>query len=98
MKGTRTSGIIMIVLAWVIAFFAGREFLKTRELEPIVTGEGVTSMQKLSDYLPALKGTRGDSDVYIVQGAEPGGSVLVLGNTHPNEPSGFLFFSIQPYS
>ncbi|EEV20176.1 hypothetical protein TREVI0001_2338 [Treponema vincentii ATCC 35580] len=59
MKGTRTSGIIMIVLALVIAFFAGREFLKTRELEPIVKGEGVTSMQRLSDYLPALKGTRG---------------------------------------
>jgi len=47
MKGTRTSGIIMIVLALVIAFFAGREFLKTRELEPIVKGEGVTSMQRL---------------------------------------------------
>ena len=90
MKGTKTTGIIMIILALCIAFFAGREFLKTRELEPIVKGEGVTSMQRLSDYLPALKGTRGDSAVYVLQGLEPGGSVLVLGNTHPNEPSSFL--------
>ena len=90
MKGNKTTGIIMIFLSLVIASIAGKEFLKTRELEPIVKGDGVTSMQKLSDYLPALKGTRGDSDIYILQGKEPGGSVLVLGGTHPNEPAAFL--------
>lgn len=90
MKGTKITGLIMIALSLGIAFAAGREFLKTREQEPIVKGEGVTSMQKLSSYLPALKGTRGDSDIYILQGKETGGSVLVLGNTHPNEPSSFL--------
>ena len=90
MKGNKTTGIIMIFLSLVIAFIAGKEFLKTRELEPIVKGDGVTSMQKLSDYLPVLKGTRGDSDIYILQGKEPGGSVLVLGGTHPNEPAAFL--------
>ena len=90
MKGNKITGIIMIFLSLVITFIAGKEFLKTRELEPIVKGNGVTSMQKLSDYLPALKGTRGDSDIYILQGKEPGGSVLILGGTHPNEPAAFL--------
>ena len=90
MKGNKITGIIMIFLSLVIAFIAGKEFLKTRELEPIVKGDGVTSMQKLSDYLPDLKGTRGDSDIYILQGKEPGGSVLILGGTHPNEPAAFL--------
>uniref|UniRef100_UPI0004A376BC succinylglutamate desuccinylase/aspartoacylase family protein n=1 Tax=Fusobacterium nucleatum TaxID=851 RepID=UPI0004A376BC len=90
MKGNKTTGIILIFLSLVIAFIAGKEFLKTRELEPIVKGDGVTSMQKLSDYLPALKGTRGDSDIYILQGKEQGGSVLILGGTHPNEPAAFL--------
>ena len=90
MKGNKITGIIMIFLSLIITFIAGKEFLKTRELEPIVKGDGVTSMQKLSDYLPALKGTRGDSDIYILQGEEPGGSVLVLGGTHPNEPAAFL--------
>ena len=90
MKGNKITGIIMIFLSLVITFIAGKEFLKTRELEPIVKGDGVTSMQKLSDYLPALKGTRGDSDIYILQGKEPGGSVLILGGTHPNEPAAFL--------
>lgn len=90
MKGNKTTGIIMIFLSLVITFVAGKEFLKTRELEPIVKGNGVTSMQKLSDYLPDLKGSRGDSDIYILQGKEPGGSVLILGGTHPNEPAAFL--------
>ena len=90
MKGNKITGIIMIFLSLVIASIAGKEFLKTRELEPIVKGDGVTSMQKLSDYLPALKGTRGDSDIYILQGKELGGSVLILGGTHPNEPAAFL--------
>ena len=36
MKGNKITGIIMIFLSLVIAFIAGKEFLKTRELEPIV--------------------------------------------------------------
>ncbi|MEG1808152.1 MAG: succinylglutamate desuccinylase, partial [Cetobacterium sp.] len=72
------------------AFFAGREFLKMREPEPIIKGVGVTEVQKLSQYFPDLKGTNGDTDIYILKGQEPGGSMLVLGGTHPNEPSGFM--------
>ena len=90
MKGNKKTGIAMIFLSLAISFVAGKEFLKMREPEPIVKGEGVTSIQRLSDYLPDLKGTRGDSDVYIFQGKEPGGSVLVLGGTHGNEPSGYM--------
>ena len=90
MKGNKKTGIAMIFLSLAISFVAGKEFLKRREPEPIVKGEGVTSIQRLSDYLPDLKGTRGDSEVYIFQGKEPGGSVLVLGGTHGNEPSGYM--------
>lgn len=90
MKGNKKTGIVMIFLSLAISFVAGKEFLKMREPEPIVKGEGVTSIQRLSDYLPDLKGTRGDSEVYVFQGKEPGGSVLVLGGTHGNEPSGYM--------
>ena len=90
MKGNKKTGIAMIFLSLAISFVAGKEFLKMREPEPIVKGEGVTSIQRLSDYLPDLKGTRGDSEVYVIQGKEPGGSVLVLGGTHGNEPSGYM--------
>lgn len=90
MKGTKKTAIVFLALSLLIAFVAGREFLKLREPEIIVKGEGVTEVQKLSDYLPVLKGTSADSDIYIFKGKEEGGSVLLLGGTHPNEPSGYM--------
>lgn len=90
MKGNKKTGIAIIFLSLAVAFVAGKEFLKMREPEPIVKGEGVTSIQKLSDYLPSIKGTSGDSDVYVFKGEEEGGSTLVLGGTHGNEPSGLI--------
>ena len=90
MEGNKKTGITIIFLSLLVAFLAGKEFLKMREPEPIVIGEGVTSIQKLSDYLPSLKGTSGDSDIYVFQGKEPGGSTLVLGGTHGNEPSALI--------
>lgn len=86
----KKTGILILFLSLIIAFLAGKEFLNQRKLEPIVRGEGVTEIQKLSDYLPALKGTRGDSDIYIFRGEEEGGSALILGGTHPNEPSSLM--------
>lgn len=44
----------------------------------------------LSDYHPNLKNLNIDTPVFVLKGAEPGGTALVLGGTHPNEPSGFL--------
>ncbi len=35
-------------------------------------------------------GTPADTDVYIQAGDEPGGTVLVLGGTHANEPAGVI--------
>ncbi|MGF6905563.1 succinylglutamate desuccinylase [Fusobacterium sp. PH5-44] len=90
MKGSKKTGILFLALSLLIAFLAGKEFLKMREPEIIVKGDGVTEIQKLSDYLPALKGTSGDSEIYVLKGAEEGGSVLVLGGTHGNEPSGYM--------
>lgn len=90
MVGNKKTGILILIFSAIIAFIAGKEFLKLREPEPIVTGEGVTSIQKLSDYLPSLKGTSGDSDIYVFKGEEEGGSTLVLGGTHGNEPSGLM--------
>lgn len=90
MQGNKKTALLILVLSVVIAILAGREFLKMREEEPIVVGEGVTEIQKLSDYLPSLKGTVGDSDIYVFKGEEEGGKTLVLGGTHPNEPSSSL--------
>jgi hypothetical protein len=62
---------------------------------PIVAGPGVTRVGLLSDYCPSLKGGIGDTNVFFLEGDEPGGTALVIANTHPNEiASGLSAFLI----
>jgi len=84
------STIIISVIILAVAIITGREFLKHRLPEIIVPGPGVTEVRHLSDWYPELKGSRGDTEVYILQGQESGASMLVLGGTHGNEPSGYM--------
>jgi len=57
---------------------------------PIIKGPGVTEVRRLSEFSPGLAGTAGDTNVYVLQGREPGGKALLMGNTHSNEPEGML--------
>jgi hypothetical protein len=70
--------------------FSGREFRSMRAPDAIFPGPGLTAARLLSDYFPPLKGTPGDTPVYVFEGKARGGAVLILGGTHPNEPAGFL--------
>ena len=64
---------------------------KTAESDPeIRPGPGVTGIKKLSDYLPSLANTPGDTFVYFLEGKEPGGTVFVAGGTHANEIAGVI--------
>jgi len=57
---------------------------------PVVKGPGVTAVLRLSEFSPGLKGTAGDTFVFVLQGKAPGGKALLMGNTHANEPEGML--------
>jgi len=71
--------------------FAGISFYKSRYLkEPVVLGPGVTQVKRLSAYFPKIKGSINDANVYILKGSEPGGTILILGGSHPEEPAGRL--------
>jgi hypothetical protein len=75
------SGLILMV-------FAGASFYKSRHLkEPVVLSPGVSQVKKLSEYFTGIKGTTNDSNVYILEGEKPGGTILLLGGTHPEEPA-----------
>lgn len=74
----------------LVAVLVTPAFMAMREPDLIVPGEGVTDIVMLSKYFPALKGTPADTEVYIMEGAEPGGTTLVLGGTHGNEPGGYM--------
>lgn len=58
--------------------------------EPIFPRPGLSEIRKLSDYLPALRNSAGDTEIYVFRGKEEGGNLLVLGGTHPNEPAGLV--------
>lgn len=90
MKKNRVTGAIFLVLALVLAFISADAYSEMHEEEVYVNGPGVTEERMLSDYFPKLKGTNGDSEIYIFEGEKEGGSMLVLGGTHPNEPASNL--------
>jgi len=82
---------ILIALGFVLMAFAGVSFFNSRHLkEPVILSQGVTQVKKLSDYFPGIKGTINDSNIYVLEGTKPGGTILILGGTHPEEPGSRL--------
>lgn len=82
---------ILITLGLVLMVFAGVSFYESRHLkEPVVLSRGVTQVKKLSDYFRGIRGTINDSNIYVLEGAKPGGTILILGGTHPEEPGSRL--------
>ena len=73
-----------------LCVITGKEFLAQHTREQIFPSEGITQKKYLSHFFPDLKNTAGDTEVYIFQGEEKGGHILILGGTHPNEPAGFI--------
>jgi len=82
---------LIAALGTALAVSAGLSFYRSRHLaEPVVAGPGVTRVAKLGDYFGPVRGTVNDANVYILEAGEPGGTVLLLGGTHPEEPAGRL--------
>ena len=84
------SASVLTVLVLLLTLHLARIFRSALVPEPVYPGPGVTGIAMLSDWMPALKGTHGDTEVYILDSGVEGAGMLVLGGTHPNEPSGFL--------
>lgn len=83
-----SSGVLALAVAilWVVI----PDALSMRQPDAIYKGPGVTEVRKLSEFFDGIAGTRGDTEVYVLDSGKPGASALVLGGTHPNEPSGYL--------
>lgn len=90
MQGSTKSAGLMLILAVAVVVAVVSQFTVMHQAEAIRKGPGVSGIRLLSDYFPALKGTPGDTEVYLLDSGKPGGTVLILGGTHPNEPAGFL--------
>ncbi len=80
----------ILALVAVIGFFSGREFLSMRSSDEIFPSPGLTTKRMLSDFVPDLKNTAGDTEVFIFDGPTKGGNLLIVGGIHPNEPAGSM--------
>ncbi len=76
-------------LVWLV--LSGTSFFSSRRLEePVVLSDGVTEVKKLSEYYEGVAGTANDCNIYILEGEEEGGTIFVMGGSHPEEPAGRL--------
>lgn len=88
-KGSPLTALFLLAAVAAICYMSAQSFLSLWKDDVVYPAVGFTP-HALSEWAPELKGTPGDTPVYIQDGAEPGGSVLILGGTHPNEPAGML--------
>lgn len=83
--------IALVLLVAVLTALGAFPLYEHRHYQvPVVAGPGVTKVVKLGEFAPGLKGSMADTDVFVLEGARPGGKALLLANTHANEPAGLL--------
>jgi hypothetical protein len=81
--------LIALILAAAASALASVEFYAMRNYkEEVILGPAVTEVRKLSRYEPSIAGTVNDVNIYILDSGRPGGTVMVLGGSHPEEPVG----------
>jgi len=83
--------IIILVITLLILGLGGYDLYVHRHFEEeIVAGPGVTEVKRLSDWYAPLKDTVHDVSVFVLEGENPGGSVLFVGGSHPCEIAGVI--------
>ncbi|HEX2695289.1 MAG TPA: succinylglutamate desuccinylase [Acidobacteriota bacterium] len=91
MKRERLTKGLMVAAFAALLVLGGAPLARHRHFEvPIVLGPGVTRVAHLSDLCRSLKGTMGDTAIYVLEGSEPGGKAVIMSGTHANEPAGLL--------
>jgi len=90
MKASIWTAAAMLGIALSAIVAVTPRFEAMHQVEAIRKGPGVTAVKSLSDYAAGLKGGAGDTEIYVLDSGRPGGTAVILGGTHPNEPSGHL--------
>ncbi|MDR3229915.1 MAG: succinylglutamate desuccinylase/aspartoacylase family protein [Synergistaceae bacterium] len=88
-KGTNGTAWGLLLCALAVAWLANRDFAAMKVPDTIIPAANFEE-HLLSEWFAPLAGMPLDTPVYVQNGKEPGGSVLVLGGTHPNEPAGYM--------
>lgn len=92
MKDQRNLWISAAVVLSMVAVLARAavDFRGQFRTDPIVAGPGVSRVLRLSTYYPGIRNRAVDTDVYVLEGRQPGGSVLVISGAHPPEAGAMM--------
>lgn len=85
----KKSGLALLGVTLIICVALTINYMQMWKDDFIIPGPGVTQVKWLSDYVPELKGTLGDTRVFIMDSGRPGGTFLIIGGTHGDEPAGW---------
>jgi len=90
-KWLKNTKFIALTITVIVIILAGKAFWEHRYFKgKVVLGSGVTEVKKLSDYFAPLEGTINDCYIYILDSVIPGGTAMVIGGSHPEEPGAVL--------
>ncbi len=89
LKGTPLTAAVLLLAAVGLAAMAGMSFRAMWEDDVFVPAPGF-ERKMLSSWFDGLAGSPADTPVYVQQGEEQGGTVLILGGTHPTEPASMV--------
>ncbi|MEI6275712.1 MAG: hypothetical protein WCP08_06970 [Prolixibacteraceae bacterium] len=84
------STIAILVIAATAGIIAAMEFGKMHQPEKLYPSAYLTRIGMLSDYFSGIKGTNGDTEIYLFDSGKPGGTALLGGGTHANEAAAYL--------
>lgn len=83
-------GLVLLLITAIIIVVGAIVFARQYEEDPVVPGPGVTRVTMLSEWFSDLKGTQGDTPVYVMDSGVEGGKFLVYGGTHADEIAGIM--------
>ncbi|MEA2005872.1 MAG: succinylglutamate desuccinylase [Acidobacteriota bacterium] len=86
----KIKAVLIIITAAVMAIGGAQLYSHRHYMTTIIAGPGVTKVTKLSEFFKGLKGTNADTNVFFLEGKEKGGKILIIANTHSNEPAAIL--------
>jgi hypothetical protein len=84
------SSIIILLITAIVGIIASFEFRKMHNPDRVYPSSSLTKAGILSDYFDGIKGTPGDTEVYLFDSGIPGGTALIAGGSHPNEAAASL--------
>lgn len=81
---------IVLAIVFSVSLYTGMSFRRGHVDEQLYPSAALTSTLKLSAYSPEIAGSRADTEIFEFESGTQGGTVLILGGTHCDEPASYI--------